>query len=63
MTREEKKVELQVIRNLLMLAMEDCIGCRDKLETIGGCAGEAKRLDTIVGKLYDLAVMLHDKAK
>lgn len=62
MTQEEKKLELLTIRSHLVTVMEDCIGYRNRLEEIR-CSAEAKRLDTIAGKLYDLLLRLKDKNK
>ncbi len=45
----------------LITVMDDLVNLRDKLEETRGCSGEAKRLDTIVGKIYDLVVIADNK--
>lgn len=62
MTREEKKSELRVIADHLNNVDCDLIDYIHRLEEIG-CKREAKLLDTIAGKLYNLVWVLTDKGR
>ena len=62
MTREEKRTELLTIGNHLAMVTEDLIAYRNMLEETGN-RREAKLLDTITGKLYNLQWIIIEKAK
>ena len=62
MTREERKTELLTIANHLSSVVEDLMDYRDRLEEANSKRG-AKRLDTIIGSLYNLQWDLADKTK
>ena len=62
MTREERKTELLTIANHLSSVVEDLVDYRDRLEEAQNKRG-AKRLDTIIGSLYNLQWDLAEKAK
>ena len=62
MTREERKTELLTIANHLSSVVEDLVDYRDRLEEANS-KREAKMLDTVIGKLYNLQWIVSDKAK
>ena len=62
MTKEERKKELNTIANHLAMVVEDLVDYRDRLEE-AHCGKEAKLLDTITGKLYNLQWILSDKTR
>lgn len=53
MTREERKSEVRIINNHLSSVKDDLIHYAHRLEEIG-CGSEAKKLDTIIGKVENL---------
>lgn len=62
MKRTERAQEIKRIVNSLLLMMEDAASYRNDLENIG-CSADAKLLDTITGKLYNLSANLQDKVR
>ena len=62
MTKEERKEEMATIANHLAMVVEDLVDYRDRLEE-ARCGKEAKLLDTITGKLYNLQWIVSDKAR
>ena len=60
MRREEKKERLHRIDEQIHSIMMECEHYRYELEEIGS-KHEAKRLDTITGKLYDIMIKLEQK--
>lgn len=62
MKNEDRKAEIQCIAHHLMIVMEDLCNRRDKLEEIR-CVTESKKLDVVIGKVYDLAQILYNKSE
>lgn len=62
MTREEKRTELRTVAGHLMTTFEDLTAYRNRLEETGN-RREAKLLDTVIGKLYNLQWIITEKAK
>ena len=62
MKHTEKAQEIKRIADSLLSMMEDTALYRNDLENIG-CAADAKLLDTINSKLYNLSSKLQDKVR
>lgn len=57
-----KNEELNRIIDDMMYSFETLINCKNQLDEMGGKI-YAKKLDTILGKLYNLMIALNDKSK
>ena len=62
MTKEERKIKLNTIANHLAMVVEDLVDYKYRLEE-ARFGNEAKLLDTITRKLYNLQWILSDKAR
>lgn len=62
MTRQERKEKIQRIADLIWYEFSDLLSYKNYLEEIG-CMAEAKKLDTVCGKLYNLSNQLQNKCK
>lgn len=62
MKRAEAKEERRVIAGHLNAVVEDLVSYRNRLEEAGSNR-EAKKLDTAIGKIYDLAWILTEKGR
>lgn len=62
MTREERKTELEIVANHISATLDDLSDYVDRLEELRD-KRNAKKLDTIVQKLYCLQWDIHDRIK
>lgn len=62
MTKQERSEKLQSISSRISSINEDLIHYTHELEELG-CKAEAKKLDTVTGKLYNLEYDLYSKTK
>ena len=58
---EDRRKEIECTAHHLIMVMEDLCNRRDRLEEIR-CITESKKLDVVIGKLYDLAQILYNKS-
>lgn len=62
MTRKERNSEIKKTVEEMYALFLDLVSYKDRLEGIG-CKAEAKKLDTVVGKLENICLTLTDKSR